>query len=238
MKRGELTATERERYERNLLVADVGETGQMKLRSGSVLIVGAGGLGGYVAEQLVRAGVGRLGIVDFDRVSPSNLQRQNLYTLADVGRSKCEAARERLRAIDPETAVDTFDLRLTEENWRGVVETARYDLIVDCCDNFECRYLTDRISKTCGIPLVYGTAQQWGGQVSVFNHAGAKGYAELYPEPAPTQKAVGVLPSVVGVIGSLQAAEAMKLLLGETETLAGKLLVYDAKKAIFHTLIL
>jgi len=224
-----MTVQEKERYGRHLLVGGFGEAGQERLSAGSVLVVGAGGLGSAAAAYLAAAGVGRLGVVEFDTVSISNLQRQILYTTPDLGRPKIEAAAERLTALNPGVKIVEYPVRLDDGNAVEIV--AGFDLAVDCTDNFEARYVLDRACAARGVPMVYGSAQQAGGQVSVFHVGGAGGYADLYPErpaEAAPERPVGVLSPLPGIVGSLQAMEAIKLLTGIGRPLAGRLLTIDA----------
>lgn len=229
-----MTVQEKERYGRHLLADGFGEAGQRRLLAGAVLVVGAGGLGSAVLATLAAAGVGRLGIVEFDTVSLSNLQRQLLYTTADLGRPKIEAAAERLAALNPAVRIDRHPVRLDDGNAAGLVEG--FDLAVDCTDNFEARYALDRACAARGVPMVYGSAQGAGGQVSVFHAGGAGGYADLYPERPPEAtpgRPVGVLAPLPGIVGSLQAMEAVKLLTGFGEPLVGRLLTIDARTMEF-----
>jgi adenylyltransferase/sulfurtransferase len=222
-----------ERYERQLLVPGFGDAEQEKLRHGRVLVVGAGGLGSAVLSYLAAAGVGRIGIVEFDTVSRSNLQRQILYTTPDLGKAKIEVAARRLIDINPNIRVIPFPVRLTDENADEIFHD--FDLIVDCTDNYETRYVIDRFCGKLKKPMIYGTAQEAGGQVSVFHVPGAGSYAELYPwqERLPDGVPVGVLSPMPGIVGSIQAMEAVKLLTGFGETLAGRLLAIDTKTMNF-----
>ncbi len=227
-----MTEEEKKRYERHLIVPDFGEEEQKKLRDARVLVVGAGGLGSAVLSYLAAAGVGCIGIVEFDRVNHSNLQRQILYTCRDLDGPKIEIAAERLMAVNPAAQVITFAVRLTDENADEIFEG--FDLVVDCTDNYATRYVIDRACAKLNKPMVYGTAQEAGGQVSVFHAGGAGSYADLYPEvPDNDAGPVGVLSPMPGIVGSIQAMEVIKLVTGYGETLAGKLLVFDAKTMIF-----
>ena len=214
----EISERERERYQRNLLVDGFGEQGQSRLLESRVTVVGAGGLGSAVLNYLVAAGVGHIRIVESDTVSPSNLQRQVLYTTAEIGALKAEAAAARLSRLNPGCR-----LEIVAERLHGS------EAVVDCTDNYAARYVIDDYCASAGVPMVYGTAEQAGGQVSVFHARGAGGYRSLYPEEPPQEEIVGVLSPVVGVIGSLQALETVKLLSGFGETLAGRLLVLDGR---------
>jgi len=220
------------RYSRHLLVPGFGEAEQAKLHDAKVLVVGAGGLGSAALSYLAAAGVGRIGIVEFDTVSISNLQRQILYTTPDLGQEKVEVAASRLRAINPEIQVITYNKKLTDENAGAIV--AEYDLVVDCTDNYAARRVIDRFCSLLNKPMIYGSAQEAGGQVSVFHAGGSGSYTDLYPDPQDDGRPVGVLSPMPGIVGSLQAMEAIKLITGFGETLAGRLLTIDAKTMTFN----
>lgn len=220
-----------ERYKRHLFLDEVGAEGQRALLDARVLLVGAGGLGSPAALYLAGAGVGTLGLVDFDRVDASNLQRQVLYTTADVGRPKVEVAEERLRALNPDVRVVRHEERLEAANAERIL--ADYDVILDGTDTFPSRYLTNDVSVWLGKPLVYGSVLRFDGQVSVFDARHGPCYRCLFPEPPPPELApncaeAGVLGVLPGVIGLLQATEVIKLLLGQGRPMYGRLLVYDA----------
>lgn len=220
-----------ERYARQTMLPEIGEEGQRRLAASSVLIVGLGGLGSAVAPYLTGAGVGRLGLADPDRVSASNLPRQTLYTESQIGRPKPEAARERLAGLNAATRFDLYPEGLTAANARELV--AAYDLVVDCCDNFATRYLLDEACAAVGRPWVYGSIGAFHGQVSLFNGPGGRRYTELYPDRevlcALPPAAAGVLGPTPGVVGALEAAEAIKWLAGFGELLDGRLLTLDLK---------
>lgn len=220
-----------ERYARQTMLREIGPEGQRRLAEASVLVVGVGGLGSPAALYLTGAGVGRLGLADPDRVSESNLQRQTLYTESQIGRPKTEAARERLSALCSQTRFTCYDEGLTAENAREVIEG--YDLVVDCCDNFPTRYLIDDACAACGKPWVHGSIGEFQGQVALFNGRSGRRYAELYPDrealcrrPRTTS---GVLGTVPGVIGTLEASEAIKWIVGFGEPLDGRLFTLDLK---------
>jgi adenylyltransferase/sulfurtransferase len=220
-----------ERYKRHLLLDGVGVAGQEKLLASSVLIVGAGGLGSPAALYLAAAGVGRLGIVDFDRVDASNLQRQVLYTTRDVGEPKLAVAAARLNALNPDVLVQLHPHKLEAANARAII--AGYDVVLDGTDTFPSRYLTSDLCVWLGKPLVYGSVMKFEGQVAVFDARRGPCYRCLFAEPPPPDLApncaeAGVLGVLPGVIGLLQATEALKLLVGIGEPLIGRLLVYDA----------
>jgi molybdopterin/thiamine biosynthesis adenylyltransferase/rhodanese-related sulfurtransferase len=228
-----------DRYARQVILPELGAEGQAKLGRAAVLVVGAGGLGSPVSLYLAAAGVGTIGLVDFDRVDVTNLHRQVLYGTSDVGRPKLEAARERLENLNPEIRIVTHEERLTSENALEVLRP--YDVIVDGTDNFATRYLVNDACLLLGKPNVYGSVFRFDGQVSVFATADGPCYRCLYPEPPPPHLVPncaegGVLGILPGVIGTLQATEAVKLITGVGETLAGRLLLFDALQATFRTM--
>jgi molybdopterin/thiamine biosynthesis adenylyltransferase/rhodanese-related sulfurtransferase len=232
-----LSRDEIARYSRHLLLPEVSAAGQSRLKAGSVLVVGAGGLGSPAALYLAAAGVGRIGLADFDAVDVSNLQRQVLYETSDVGRPKVDVARERLTALNPHVDVVLFPERLTRENVRNVF--AGFDVVLDGTDNFATRYLTNDACFLLGKPNVYGSIYRFEGQVSVFQRGEGPCYRCLYPSPpepglVPSCAEGGVLGVLPGVVGALQATEALKLLLGIGRSLAGRLLLYDALALSFR----
>jgi len=234
-----LTGEELRRYSRHLLLPEVGLAGQRRLRSARVLIVGTGGLGAPAALYLAAAGVGTLGLVDFDTVDASNLQRQLLYSTADVGRRKLDAARDRLAGLNPGVRVVPHEQRLDSTNALEIVR--QYDVVLDGTDNFPTRYLVNDASVLTGVPNVYGSIYRFEGQVSVFDASRGPCYRCLYPEPPPPDLVpscaeAGVLGVLPGVVGVLQATEAVKLLLGIGEPLIGRLLLYDALAMSFREL--
>jgi sulfur-carrier protein adenylyltransferase/sulfurtransferase len=225
------------RYARHVILPGIGGDGQRKLMESSVLVIGAGGLGSPAAMYLAAAGVGTLGLVDFDHVELSNLQRQLLHDTDDVGRPKVESARDRLTELNPNVEVVTHRALLNSENAFAVL--GGYDVVVDGTDNFPVRYLVNDATQMLGTPLVYGSIYQWEGQATVFLPGRETPcYRCLFPEPPPPGTVpscaeggvFGVLP---GIIGSIQAVEAIKLLLGVGETLAGTLVLYDALRSEF-----
>jgi adenylyltransferase/sulfurtransferase len=226
-----LTKDDYDRYQRQLIIPDIGEAGQEKLKQARVLVTGAGGLGSPVVMYLAAAGVGTIGIVDFDKVSVSNLQRQVLYVTGDIGRVKAEAAAERISLLNPLIKVLKYPVRLTVENATELM--AGYDIAVDCSDNFATRYLISDASRIAGIPMVYGAVYQFMGQVSVFNYKGGPSYRDLFPEEIHLSGdnktnppgVIGVLP---GIIGSVQACEVIKIITGAGDILSGRLLQIDA----------
>jgi sulfur-carrier protein adenylyltransferase/sulfurtransferase len=236
-----LTTDEIQRYSRHLILPDVGVEGQQKLKAARVLIVGAGGLGSPVALYLAAAGVGTLGLIDFDVVDVSNLQRQILHGTKDVGRSKLESARARLYDLNPHVRVETYETRLTSANALEII--GGYDIVVDGTDNFATRYLTNDACVLLGKPNVYGSIFRFEGQASVFGMADGPCYRCLFPEPPPPGSVpscaeggvFGVLP---GIVGTIQATETIKLILGIGETLAGRLLLIDAQSMQFRAMTL
>jgi molybdopterin/thiamine biosynthesis adenylyltransferase/rhodanese-related sulfurtransferase len=231
-----LTATQRERYSRHLLVPEVGEAGQAALLDAKVLLVGAGGLGSPAGLYLAAAGVGTIGVADFDRVDLSNLQRQVLHTTDRVGTPKTESAAVALRALNPDVAVVRHDERLEAANVLDIL--APYSVIVDGCDNFATKYLVNDAAVLSGKTVVYGSIFRFDGQASVFGPGGPC-YRCLYPEPTPTELApscdeAGVLGVLPGLVGLVQATEAIKVILGKGETLRGRLLTYDALAMAFR----
>ena len=235
----ELSREEQVRYSRHILLPQVGEDGQRRLKSSRVLLVGAGGLGSPVALYLAAAGVGTLGLVEYDDVDLSNLHRQILHGSEAIGRSKLDSAGERLRDINPNVRVEAYDTRLTSAN---ALEIARgYDLIVDGTDNFATRYLVNDTSVLLGIPNIHGAVHRFEGQASVFGAPDGPCYRCLFREPPPPELVpncaeAGVLGVVPGLVGTIQATEAIKMLLGLGDTLVGRLLTIDALTMGFRTI--
>ncbi len=234
-----LTNEEILRYSRHLILPDVAMEGQLKLKAAKVLCVGAGGLGSPLALYLAAAGVGTIGLVDFDVVDFTNLQRQVLYTTGDVGRPKLQVAKERLQSMNPNVDVRTYETRLTRENALEIF--ADYDIIVDGTDNFATRYLVNDACALLGKPNVYGSIFRFEGQASVFGAKDGPCYRCLYPEPpppglVPSCAEGGVLGVLPGVIGTIQAMETIKLILGKGEPLVGRLLLFNALKMQFREL--
>lgn len=227
----EITQEEKERYSRHLFLPGFETRHQAMLKNGSVLVIGLGGLGGPAALYLAAAGVGRLGLVDFDRVDLHNLQRQILYTESDVGLLKCVSASERLRALNGSVELEVHECGLNAGN--AIQLFAQYDAILDGSDNFATRFLVNDASRMAGKPLVYGSLFQWEGQVTVFNrNSESPCYRCLFPEPpapgsVPNCNEAGVIGALPGVIGSLQAMETIKLLTGLGEPVEGLMLVMD-----------
>jgi molybdopterin/thiamine biosynthesis adenylyltransferase/rhodanese-related sulfurtransferase len=228
-----------QRYSRHLILPEVGMEGQRRLRAARVLVIGAGGLGSPILSYLAAAGVGTIGIVDFDTVDLTNLQRQIIYATDDVGRPKLEVAAQRVRSMNPDVEVKLYETRLSSENALEVLRG--YDVVVDGTDNFPTRYLINDACVMLGIPNVYGSIFRFDGQASVFCLPEGPCYRCVYPEPpppglVPSCAEGGVLGVLPGIIGTIQATEAVKLILGRGESLAGRLLVLDAMKMHFREL--
>ena len=233
------THEEVQRYSRHLIMPEVGMAGQAKLKQAQVLLIGAGGLGAPMGLYLAAAGVGRIGLVDFDVVDASNLQRQVTYSTADVGRSKLEATKERLVGINPHIQIDTHEERLSSENALDLFKD--YDIVADGTDNFPTRYLVNDACVLLGKPNIYGSIFRFEGQASVFYAKEGPCYRCLYPEPpppglVPSCAEGGVLGVLPGIVGTLQALEVIKLILGEGNPLIGRLLLFDALKMSFREL--
>lgn len=232
-----LSADQRNRYSRHLLLPEVGEEGQQKLLAAKVLLLGAGGLGSPAALYLAAAGVGTLGIVDMDVVDESNLQRQILHNLERVGERKVDSARKTLTAMNPDLNVVTYDARLGADNIMEIVEG--YDVVIDGADNFPSRYLLNDASVKLGIPVVHGSIFRFEGQVTVFDPLNGPTYRDLLPEPPPPELApscaeAGVLGVLPGIVGSIQALEAIKVILDLGDSLRGRLLAFDALEMSFR----
>lgn len=234
-----LTPAEALRYDRHLRLAGVGTEGQLALRNTSVLLVGLGGLGSPIGLYLTAAGIGRLGIADFDRVEETNLQRQILYGTEDVGKLKTDAARRRLYDLNPHVEIDVIPHRLTTGNARQVI--GGYDIVADGSDNFATRYLVNDACVLTDTPNVYGSISQFEGQVAIFASPGGPCYRCLFdhpppPDTVPSCSEGGVLGVLPGLVGTIQATEVLKLALGLGDPLIGKLLLIDALGMQFHTL--
>jgi len=234
----DLSHEEIHRYSRHLLIPDVGLSGQQKLKAASVLIIGTGGLGSPIALYLAAAGVGRIGLVDYDIVDFSNLQRQIIHGESRLGDLKVESARDRMLDLNPEIQVDVFNEFLTSENAFEIADS--YNIIIDCTDNFPTRYLVNDLCVLTGKPNVYGSIFRFDGQASVFFAQEGPCYRCLFPEPpppglVPSCAEGGVLGVLPGTIGSIQATEALKLILGIGDPLIGRLLLYDALDLSFQT---
>ena len=227
------------RYSRHLIMPEVGMEGQLKIKQAKVLCIGTGGLGAPLGLYLAAAGVGRLGLVDFDLVDSTNLQRQVLFGTHDVGTSKTQAAANRLRDLNPDIQIETYETQLTSANALELFKD--YDIIVDGTDNFPTRYLVNDASVLMGKPNVYGSIFRFEGQIAVFGAPGGPCYRCLYPEPpppglVPSCAEGGVLGVLPGIVGTIQAAEALKLIIGKGEPLIGRLLLFDALAMKFREL--
>jgi sulfur-carrier protein adenylyltransferase/sulfurtransferase len=234
-----LTNEEILRYSRHLIMPEVGMEGQLKLKNAKVLLIGTGGLGAPLGLYLAAAGVGKLGLVDFDIVDFTNLQRQVTFGSADVGKAKTEAARNRLSSLNPDIHIDTFETKLTSENALELFKD--FDIIVDGTDNFPTRYLVNDACILLGKPNVYGSIFRFEGQVTVFGMPEGPCYRCLYPEPpppglVPSCAEGGVLGVLPGIVGSIQAMETIKLILGRGDNLIGRLLLFDALAMKFREL--
>jgi sulfur-carrier protein adenylyltransferase/sulfurtransferase len=235
----QLTKDDYERYSRHLILPEVGVEGQKRLKAASVLCIGTGGLGSPLLLYLTAAGIGRIGIVDFDVVDTSNLQRQVIHGSSWVGKPKIESAKNRIHEINPHCQVDLYETRLSAENALDIMRP--YDVIVDGTDNFPTRYLTNDACVLLGKPNVYGSIFRFEGQATVFNYQDGPNYRDLYPEPPPPGMVPscaegGVLGVLCGIIGSIQATETIKIILGSKTTLSGRLLLYNALEMKFREL--
>lgn len=234
-----LTKKEMERYNRHLIMPEVGLEGQLKLKQAKVLCVGTGGLGAPLGLYLAAAGVGTIGLVDFDKVDDSNLQRQVLFSTQDVGKLKVEAAADRLRGLNPEIQIDTFDAHLSSENALDILKD--YDIVVDGTDNFPTRYLVNDACVLLKKPNVYGSIFRFEGQATILGFPEGPCYRCLYPEPpppglVPSCAEGGVLGVLPGIVGCIQAVETLKLIIGKGESLVGRLLLFDALAMRFREL--
>ena len=232
-----LSAEQRSRYQRHLLLPEVGEEGQLKLLEASVLMLGAGGLGSPAALYLAAAGVGHIGIVDMDVVDDSNLQRQILHNVDRIGERKVDSAKKTLTAINPDVDIRTYDVRLDASNIMEIL--VGYDVVVDGADNFPSRYLLNDASVKLGVPVVHGSIFRFEGQVTVFDPRDGVTYRDMLPEPPPPEFApscaeAGVLGVLPGIVGTIQALEAIKLILGLGEGLSGRLVAFDALEMSFR----
>jgi adenylyltransferase/sulfurtransferase len=235
----ELTKDDYERYSRHLILPEVGLEGQKRLKAASVLCIGTGGLGSPLLLYLAAAGIGRIGIVDFDIVDKSNLQRQVIHGTSWVGKPKIESAKHRILEINPHCQVELYETMLTSENALDILKP--YDVIIDGTDNFQTRYLTNDACVLLNKPNVYGSIFRFEGQATVFNYEGGPNYRDLYPEPPPPGMVPscaegGVLGVLPGIIGTIQATEAIKIILGCPTTLSGRLLLFNALEMKFREL--
>ena len=235
----ELSKEEYQRYSRHIILPEVGLEGQKRLKAASVLCIGTGGLGSPLLLYLAAAGIGRIGIVDFDIVDSSNLQRQIIHGTSWVDKPKIQSAKERILEINPYCQVDLYETRLTSENALDILKT--YDVVVDGTDNFPTRYLTNDACVLLNKPNVYGSIFRFEGQATVFNYRGGPNYRDLFPEPPPPGMVPscaegGVLGVLCGIIGTIQATETIKIILGTENTLSGRLLLYNALDMKFREL--
>ena len=235
----QLTKDDYERYSRHLILPEVALEGQKRLKAASVLCIGTGGLGSPLLLYLAAAGIGRIGIVDFDVVDTSNLQRQVIHGTSWVGKPKIESAKNRIHEINPYCQVDLYETRLTSENALEILQP--YDMVVDGTDNFPTRYLVNDACVLLNKPNVYGSILRFEGQASVFNYEGGPNYRDLFPEPPPPGMVPscaegGVLGILPGIIGLIQATETVKIILGQGNTLSGRLLLYNALDMKFREL--
>lgn len=235
----QLSKDDYERYSRHLILPEVGLDGQKRLKAASVLCIGTGGLGSPLLLYLAAAGIGRIGIVDFDVVDTSNLQRQVIHGTSWVGKPKIQSAKDRILEINPHCQVDLYETRLSSENALSIVEP--YDIVVDGTDNFPTRYLVNDACVLLNKPNVYGSIFRFEGQATVFNYEGGPNYRDLYPEPpppglVPSCAEGGVLGILPGIIGVIQATETVKIILGTGQTLSGRLLLYNALNMSFREL--
>lgn len=235
----ELTKDDYQRYSRHIILPEVGLDGQKRLKAASVLCIGTGGLGSPLLLYLAAAGIGRIGIVDFDIVDSSNLQRQIIHGTSWVGKPKIESAKNRILEINPHCQVDLYETRLSAENALDILKP--YDVIIDGTDNFPTRYLTNDACVLLDKPNVYGSIFRFEGQATVFNYQDGPNYRDLYPEPPPPGMVPscaegGVLGVLCGIIGTIQATEAIKIILGAGDTLSGRLLLYNALDMKFREL--
>ena len=232
-----LTPEQRNRYSRHLLLPEVGEEGQQKLLGARVLLLGAGGLGSPAAMYLAAAGVGTIGIVDMDVVDESNLQRQILHNVDRIGERKVDSAKKTLTLLNPDIDVITHDVRLDASNMERIISD--YDIVVDGADNFPVRYMLNDASVKLGIPVVHGSIFRFEGQVTVFDPKNGPTYRDMLPEPPPPEMApscseAGVLGVLPGIVGCIQAVEAMKLIIGFGDSLVGRYLTFDASDMEFR----
>ena len=228
---------ERERYSRHILLKEVGETGQEKIKQAKVLVIGAGGLGSPILLYLAAAGVGTIGIMDDDVVSESNLQRQILYDSQCIGIPKVDIASQKLKTLNPYCHIIPLQQRLNQENALDIIKL--YDVVVDATDNLLARYVINDACIACGKPFVYGSICEFEGQVSVFNYQGGPSYRDLFEyheDVVNFKQPLGVIGALPGTIGSIQASETLKIILESKDTLSGKLLLINLLKGSFQTI--
>ncbi|MFI3295459.1 MAG: HesA/MoeB/ThiF family protein [Rikenellaceae bacterium] len=231
-----LNKEDKERYLRQIALGEIREQGQQRLSRSSALIIGVGGLGSPIATLLASSGMGRIGIVDSDTVSLSNLPRQTLYTTEDIGKPKVECAKKRLQMMNPTVEIETYNLRFEEDCAQEIA--SKYDMIIDGCDNMPTRYTIDSIAKELKKPYIYGAINGFRGQVSVFHHQGSGAYGDLFPKEnaLPPSPPPAVMSTTPALIGAIQANEAIKIAIGYGEVLGSKLLVFDSRDYSFQIL--
>ena len=237
MRKKELSPIEKRRYEKHIMIPEIGEEGQLKLLSAKILVVGAGGLGCPVLQYLCAAGIGKIGIVEFDKVSDSNLHRQILYGTGDIGKLKSIITRHRLNHQNNEINIEVYNIRLDESNARSIIKD--YDLVIDATDNYETRYLINDVCMEMRKPMVHGAIYKFEGQVSVFNYNGGPDYRSYNPErnkseknPRPSDSGlIGVLP---GITGTFMANEVIKIITGIGTVLSGKILIFNILHNTFY----
>ena len=239
MTNSKLTNQELNRYSRHLVLPEVGVDGQERIKHGKVLIVGAGGLGSPAALYLAAAGIGKIGIVDFDKVDENNLQRQIIHSTEDIGTLKTESAKNSINNLNPNVKVETYDVKLNSKNAMEIIKN--YDVVIDASDNFPTRYLVNDACVLLKKPNVYGSIFRFEGHASVFNFDYGPCYRCLFPNPPPKEDVPscaegGVLGILPGIIGTIQATEALKIILRKVDVLSGRFLVYDALAMTFKEL--
>lgn len=228
-----LNLEQKDRYNRHIIIKELGEAGQLKLCQAKVLVIGAGGLGAPVLQYLVAAGIGKIGIVDADVVSLSNLQRQILYKENEIGEPKAQKAKANLQQLNSEVEIKTYPFILERSNAADIIRD--YDMVMGCTDNFASRVCIDKETKIQGKTFIHGSISEFEGQVSVFNFKGGPSYTDLFPDtPDETNLPKGVMGVLPGIIGSLMACETIKIITGLGEVLSGKLMVYNALDLNFN----
>ncbi len=228
-----MNSSQKERYNRHIILPQIGETGQEKLLGAKVLVVGAGGLGAPILQYLTAAGVGTIGIVDADTVSLSNLQRQVLYRKHQIDSGKAQIAKETLQQLNGDVTFRTYPFFLDDGNAVEII--SEYDMVVGATDNFDSRQCIDKVTRQLGKPFIHGAIGEFEGQVCVFNYNGGPSFSDLFPDmPGESDLPKGVMGVLPGIIGSLQACEVLKIILGKGNILSGKLLTYDALEATMN----
>lgn len=223
-----MTEKELERYDRQIIVEQIGIEGQKKLKRANVLVVGAGGLGGVVLQYLVCAGIGTVGIIDYDKVDISNLNRQILFREEDLGKNKSETAKNTLKKLNSNTTINYFNEKLSSENALKIFP--EYNIIVDATDNIPSRYIIDDTCKKTNKPFVHGSICGFEGQISVFNYKGSPSYRDLFPSEKNYNKKIGVIGFIPGIIGAMQANEVIKIILNIGSISSNKIIIFNALK--------